>query len=384
MIVELPGIELALAPPHGVYRSGTMIPPSAHRWRKVLWVLGLWTFIGLTSAGQFYYSSLALETPVPWSRAWRAALSDWYILAVLYFGAAYVSHRFPLERPFRFGHLAIHLGCSGLFSVTHLAAYVLVRAVVFPKDHFAFVESFNWWFARRFYGNLTYYWTFVIAAHALHWYQRLREREIKAAELEAQLARTQLAALKSQLEPHFLFNTLNTIAELVHDDPNAAEQTLTRLSELLRLSLKSTGEQEVSLQEEIAFIEPYLDIQRLRMGSRLAVCWQIEPGALPARVSNLLLQPIIENAIRHGIAPLPAGGTITVIARCGNGRLTVAVRDTGVGLTLRPDGSVNQGVGLSNLKTRLDCLYGTRHQFSLRNPPQGGCEVSVCLPLQTN
>jgi signal transduction histidine kinase len=361
-----------------------MISLGAHRWRKVFWVLSLWTFIGLTSAGQFYYSSLALEKPVAWSRAWRAALSDWYILAALYFGVAYVSGRFPLERPFRFRNLIVHLGCSGLFSVTHLAAYVLVRAVVFPKDHFAFVESFDWWFARRFHGNLTYYWTFVIAAHALHWYQRLREREIKAAELEARLAQTQLAVLKSQLEPHFLFNTLNTIAELVHEDPDAAEQTLTRLSELLRLSLKASGEKEVSLREEIAFIEPYLDIQRLRMGSRLAVCWEIDPNALPARVPNLLLQPIIENAIRHGIAPLPVGGTITVSARCTNGQLTVAVRDTGAGITLRPDGSVKEGVGLSNLKRRLDCLYGTRHQFSLRNPPQGGCEVSVCLPLRTN
>ena len=357
---------------------------AAHRWRKVFWVFNLWTFIGLTSAGQFYYSTLTLENPVAWSRAWRASLTDWYILALLYFGAAFVSHRFPLERPFRVRNLAIHVGCSGLFSVTHLAALVLVRAVVFRSDHFAFVESFSWWFARRFHGNLIYYWTFVIAAQALRWYQRLGEREIKAAELEARLAETKLAALKAQLEPHFLFNTLNTIAELVHEDPNAAEQTLTRLSELLRLNLKTSGEKQVSLREEIAFIEPYLDIQRLRLGSRLAVCWEIDPNALPARVPNLLLQPIIENAIRHGIAPLPDGGTITVIARCNNGQLTVAVRDTGAGITEGPDGSVKEGVGLSNLKTRLDCLYGTRHQFSLRNLPQGGCELSVCLPLQTN
>src|SRR5262245_10761272 len=165
-----------------------MISLNAHRWRSLLWVFSLATFIGLTSAGQFYYSTLDLENPVAWSRAWRAALTDWYILAILYFGAAYVSRRFPLERTFRFRNLAIHLSCSGLFSVTHLAAYVLVRAVVFPKDHFAFVESFNWWFSRRFQANLIYYWTFVIAAHALHFYQRLRERETKAAELEARLA----------------------------------------------------------------------------------------------------------------------------------------------------------------------------------------------------
>jgi signal transduction histidine kinase len=361
-----------------------MTPLAAHRWRKVLWVFCLWTFIGLTSAGQFYYSTLALENPVAWSRAWRAALTDWYILALLYFGAAFVSHRFPLERPFRFRTLAIHIVCSGLFSVTHLAALVLVRAIVFPKDHFAFEESFDWWFARRFHGNLIYYWTFVIVAHALRWYQRLGEREIKAAELEARLAETKLAALKSQLEPHFLFNTLNTIAELVHDDPKAAEQTLTRLSELLRLSLKTTGEKQVSLQEEIAFVEPYLEIQRLRMGSRLAVRWEIDPSALSAWVPNLFLQPIIENAIRHGIGPLPDGGTITVSARCRNGQLTVAVRDSGVGISSPPDGSVKEGVGLSNLRTRLDCLYGTHHQFSLRNLPQGGCELSVSLPLRAN
>src|SRR5262249_24528958 len=109
-----------------------------------------------------------------------------------------------------------------------------------------------------------------------------------------------------------------------------------------------------------------------------------DPSALSARVPNLLLQPIIENAIRHGIAPLPAGGTISISAQCNNGRLTLAVRDTGAGLTSGPDGAVKEGVGLSNLKTRLDCLYGTRYQFNLRNGSQGGCEVSVSLPLHTN
>src|SRR5262249_26516993 len=109
-----------------------------------------------------------------------------------------------------------------------------------------------------------------------------------------------------------------------------------------------------------------------------------DPNALPALVPNLLLQPIIENAIRHGIAPLPDGGTITVSARCNNGELTVAVRDTGVGITERPDGSLKEGVGRTNLKRRLDCLYGTRQHFNLRNLPQGGCELSVRLPLQAN
>ena len=256
-----------------------MIPSNARAWKRGIGILIFWTLLGLSCAAQFYFLCLAQEKPVAWARAWRAALADWYILAALFFVTVYLCRRFPLERLFRLHNWAIHFGCSGLFSLSHLAAYILVRGVVFPEDHFAFVESFKFWFVRRFHGNLFYYWTFVIAAHALDSYRRLRERELKAAELEARLAQSQLESLKAQLQPHFLFNTLNTISELVHESPDAADQMLTQLSDLLRLSLKTVDEQEVSLEEELAFVEPYLNIQQVRMGGRLNVCWRIDPGA---------------------------------------------------------------------------------------------------------
>jgi signal transduction histidine kinase len=357
-----------------------MNPTVARRFRKVFWMFALWTLIGLSFAAQFYFSSLALEKPVSWGRAWRAALADWYLLAALFLPTFWLAKRFPLERPLRYSHLGVHVVASAVFAVTHLAVYILSRAVVFPADHFAFAESFQFWFLRRFHGNLLYYWTFSAAAHALNYYRHMKDREVRAAELEARLAQSQLGILKAQLQPHFLFNTLNAISELIHENPAAAEQLLTRLGDLLRLSLKTATEQWVSLKQEVEFVESYLEIHRARLGDRLRITFCIDPATLDTPVPNLVLQPLVENAIRHGIGASAGVGLVEVTARHEGEQLILTVRDNGPGLSGGHLNPAKPGVGISNLRRRLHCLYGSSCDFHLGTHPEGGCAARICLP----
>jgi signal transduction histidine kinase len=247
-----------------------------------------------------------------------------------------------------------------------------------------FIESgLHWddltWIVLRnhFHSDFFTYLAIAGCSHAVKFYDKFRERELRATELEASLAQAQLQALKMQLQPHFLFNTLQAIAELVHQDPLAADQMILRLSELLRMTLQSNGINEVSLQDEIDFLKVYLEIEQARMGDRLAVTLRIAPDTCIARVPSLLLQPLVENAIRHGIAPYAAGGEITISSARENGSLRLLIRDTGPGL---PSGNVRiSGVGLANTRARLRQLYGSGARLDLAN--DHGLVVSVELPF---
>lgn len=342
---------------------------------------GIWTLLGLSFAGQSYFSAIAFGNAVPLSRALSAALSDWYVLGVLFYPTQRMCRRFPFERPFLVRHVWVHLVFSGLFSVAHIVLYILVRGALNPEA-FAFQESFTFWFIRRFHGNLFYYWTFVIVSHAFEYYRRLRERERKAAELEGRLAQAQLHALKMQLQPHFLFNTLHTISELIHEEPEAADRMIARLSELLRMTLDNTGTQEVPLKEEIEFLDLYLEIERTRLGDRLTVRMDIDPATLAAKVPNLVLQPLVENAIRHGIAPYASPGQVTIRSELADGVLRLQVRDNGPGLARASGNRGQKGVGLANTQARLQQLYGASHSFEASRHAAGGFVVNIAIPFQ--
>jgi sensor histidine kinase YesM len=208
-----------------------------------------------------------------------------------------------------------------------------------------------------------------------------------AATLKTQLARAELGLLKMQLQPHFLFNTLNAISEQVHADPEAAEQMITHLSELLRHTIGSAEAQEISLGEELALLERYLDIQRARFAGRLEVTLDVDVGAMESLVPNLILQPLVENAIRHGIAPRANGGHVAILVRrqIGSGRLSLEVRDDGIGLDAARarshDGAERERVGIANTVARLRQLYGEDYTFTLKSGPAGGAVASVTLPL---
>jgi signal transduction histidine kinase len=237
------------------------------------------------------------------------------------------------------------------------------------------------WFARimRVAGiNLPVYAGFVLAWTAATCSREARDRQLKAMQLESSLHQAQLQALRNQLNPHFLFNVLHSIAELVHDNPKLAEQLIVRLGELLRQVLQSSTLQEVPLADELALVRGYVEIEQMRLGERLRVKWEIDPATLPARVPSLVLQPLIENAIQHGIAAMVGEGALTISARRDGDFLRLQVHDTGPGLK-DPASERSAGIGLSNTRTRLERLYGARHSLELSM--NGGLVVTVRVPF---
>jgi sensor histidine kinase YesM len=198
------------------------------------------------------------------------------------------------------------------------------------------------------------------------------------------LTLAQLEALKMQLHPHFLFNTLHSISALVHRDPDAADRMIARLGDFLRLTLENSGAAEVSLQKELEFLTCYLEIERVRFQDRLTTSVEVEPSALDSPVPNLILQPIVENALRHGVAQSSAPGRVEISAKRENGSLRIRVRDNGPGLN-RVTGSreaFKEGVGLSNTRARLEQLYGESHRFEMSDAPDGGLLVTMVIPAR--
>jgi hypothetical protein len=227
-------------------------------------------------------------------------------------------------------------------------------------------------------GSLTIYAAIVLAWHAVTYYREARDRQVKSLELESLLHQARLDALRSQLNPHFLFNTLHSIAEFVHENPKLAEQLILRLGGLLRKVLASSAQPETALADELEFVKSYVEIEQMRLGDRLHVQWEIAPDSLHALVPSMILQPLVENAIQHGIAPLKRPGKLWINTHCENGFLHLHVRDSGPGLN-QAGKRDRVGIGLSNTKARLQRLYGEHQRFELRN--NDGLEVNVRLPF---
>lgn len=229
--------------------------------------------------------------------------------------------------------------------------------------------------------TLPVYWAIIGLQHAVDYYRQARAREVRAARLETRLLSSQLQALQQQLHPHFLFNTLHAISTLVHRDPDKADLMIERLSDLLRITLRKVDVQEVELAEELEYVRAYLDIEQVHFGPRLRIEYRIDAAALDVLVPTLILQPIVENAIRHGLEPLVRPGTLTIEAETDFNMLLLRVRDDGVGFAntfRRPD-----GVGLANTRARLDRLYGEAAALTMREQASGGVRVEVTIPLRT-
>jgi two-component system, LytTR family, sensor kinase len=236
------------------------------------------------------------------------------------------------------------------------------------------------WFAStmRLAGiNLPVYAGFVLAWHAATYSREARDRKLKSMEIESLLHQAQLQALRNQLNPHFLFNVLHSIAELVHSNPKLAEQLIVRLGELLRQVLHSSTMQEVPLAEELALVRGYVEIEQMRLGERLRVQWEVDPAILQTRVPSLVLQPLVENAIRHGISAKAQEGVLTIRAYRDGDSLHLQIQDTGPGIA-DTAAARSAGIGLSNTRARLERLYGDRQSLDLR--ADGGLLVSVRIP----
>jgi two-component system, LytTR family, sensor kinase len=355
--------------------------------RGVKWILIFlgWTFLGVFYAGQTFLIYARSNHPTPFARILPGALVIWYSWAVLSPFINWLARHFRIERKRWLRNLAVHIAAGIFFSFLHQALPILVFSTVEVASGkpFQFLSRlFNSLFSLYFSNDFFIYWMILFAVHALDYYRRYREGELKASRLEGQLAQAQLQALKMQLHPHFLFNTLHAISALVHKDPEVADRMIARLSDLLRLTLDSVGVQEVPLRQELEFLERYLDIEQQRFQDRLKVCMEIDSRTLDAMVPNLILQPLVENAIRHGIAQRSSTGRVEIRAKLKDSLLCLEVRDDGSGLTEEVGENLKEGIGLGNTRTRLQQLYGAAHQFHLSNASNGGLVVSLMIPFR--
>lgn len=342
-------------------------------WKVACVVEACWLFLALLFTPQTYLSNLRSPTPLTWGKAFVATFLLFQVWAVLTPFLLWLGARFPLERPRLLRNLAIHLLLSGPVALAHIWLLQIVTTLLLTWSHsyqppvpiIALLVGLGA-------TNIMVYWGILAVSQAVNYFRKYQEREFR-------LAQAQLHSLRMQLHPHFLFNTLNAIAELVYSDPKAADRCILSVSELLRFSLESHRTQEVTLKEEIDFLEKYLEIQKTLMRDRLRVKLNVEPETLDASVPNMLLQPLVENAIKHGISPRPEGGNIEVYARRLNGKLYLEITDDGLGMNEQQDGN---GVGLINTRERLKHLYGHAQAFNLSSFPGRGVTIRISLPFK--
>jgi signal transduction histidine kinase len=354
----------------------------AHRALASVAYVALWSAVGALFAAQSYITySYSGTRAVSGLRLLGFALADWYVWALLAPAIFWLTRRFSFIRhPWR--SAAIHLPATFAFLFARMELRVLVGQLI-PAVRMGPAGIMTSMALQVF-----VYWSIVAVALALQYQRMYREEQFAAVGLKTQLARAELGLLKMQLQPHFLFNTLNAISEQVHADPEGAERMITHLSELLRHTIHSGEAQEISLGEELALLERYLVIQRARFAGRLEVTLDVDAGAMGALVPNLVLQPLVENAIRHGIAPRASGGHVEVVARrdLKKRQLLLEVRDDGIGLEAararrRSASNTGEGVGIPNTASRLRQLYGAEYTFTLGGRPAGGVVASLALPL---
>jgi two-component system, LytTR family, sensor kinase len=365
----------ATVQPRPAEASGPPAPPIA--WIPVAFTV-FWTFVGLAFAGQLYLTQAKLGSPVTWRFAVTRSLADWYAFAVLSLPAIAFARRFPLgSAPLRL--LAIvHLVASLVFSLV----WMLLRAGIAVRlEHKPFAETLRHALVATLFFNLLVYWVVVAVTHAVGFYRSLRERERRTLELEKHVTEARLLALQMQLNPHFLFNALHGVSALMYRDVDAADRMLVKLGDLLRHALARSDAQRVPLRDELAFLDRYLELEQIRFDGRLSVCSEISDAARDALVPNLILQPLVENALKHGIEPQVKPGVITLRATILDGRLLrLEVEDNGRGLA--PGKSAEGGIGTANSRARLAQLYGRRGQINFLPGEDGGLRVMMEIPFE--
>jgi signal transduction histidine kinase len=369
-------------------RKRSPIPIWQRRWGRLAIIWGIWTFIGLVFTLQGYFTSYRSERPIPFMESFYMQMIWAYVFALATPLILWAVTRIPLERDNWVRGALVHLPISVVLAVGLTA---MGRVLVWVRwgwlqDKPLTFESITRFVIANFTEAIGIYLLIALIGYAFSYYRRFREGQVRTLQLEAQLSHAQLQALKMQLHPHFLFNTLHSISALLHKDAEAARKMITRLGDFLRLTLENSGTQEVTLRQEMEFLSCYLEIERIRFQDRLVTHMDVAQQTLDAKVPNLILQPIVENAIRHGIAPRSTQGLIEIEAKQRNGTLRIQVRDNGPGLSLHrtSENLFKKGLGLANTETRLEQLYGTAHSFNLSNNPDGGLIVTLEIPFHSD
>jgi two-component system, LytTR family, sensor kinase len=338
-------------------------------WRTVALFWVSYTFLSLNQSyawNAVSHGNRTWKDPLPW------ALSTMVVWGLLTPFIVIWSRRHRIDRATWLRQLPWHVGAMAVIGLADVAGSHIACIVTH--------KPFPFWaeYVRKLNIVAFYYAIIVGVTHAVDYYRMYRSGQMLASQLETELRQSQLEILKSQLQPHFLFNTLNAVNALINEDPKAAGRVITRLGELLRMSLAAGNQQEVPLRYELEFVRAYLDIQQTRLGSRLRVEFDVPEELHDFMVPALLLQPLAENAVLHGIAPLMRGGTVSIAATVEGDTLMLMVADTGAGFGQ----AKRRGIGLTNMQLRLRQLYGAAHTFSIEDNEPTGTIVKTSLPVR--
>ena len=350
-----------------------------HSW----WIAIVWLAVGVITATQVVVGMAALGRQLNWVSLFFTTAAAWLIWVVATPVILSLSRRFPLKGASDWRNLPVHLAAALGISVGRIAWSAALEWAINPiqDPHPSYRTMFFTMVYMQFHTGLIFYGVTVAIDNIVDSIRRLAHREAEAARLAGELSKAQLDALRRQLEPHFLFNTLNGISGLVREHRNeAAVEMIAGLSDLLRRVLEDSGRQLVPLAEEVSFLESYVKLQAMRFGDRLKVTVDVPPELYGALVPPLVLQPMMENAIEHGIGKLMQGGEIRLKARKSEGTLSIYLYNDGPGLSLA--GGDRTGVGLSNTRGRLVTLYGAGSSVELRNGDQAGVETTIKLPYR--
>jgi two-component system, LytTR family, sensor kinase len=367
--------------------SGTDLPASAPLRYGVHWSV---VFIGATLLGLFS-SLLAWQFTISKGQSvsyWRTLVilntTYWYAWALFTPVIVWLSQHFRFEYKGLWRAVLVHVPSVIIFSLGHIATMTGVQWWFARSQG----RAFSWWSEAQHSALLNFdwemmtYWAIVGLSHAVLYYRESRDRALRTSQLETRLVEAQLKALQQQLHPHFLFNTLHAISALMHRDVESADRTLMRLSDLLRLTLENIGRQEIALQAELDFLGKYLQIEQTRYADRLNVRFDVHPDTLDTLVPNLILQPLVENAIKHGVAKKTGPGHIEISARRDGDKLLMEVRDDGVGLSEDALTALQKGIGVSTTRARLQHLFGADYRFEFHRQV-AGLTVVVAIPWRT-
>jgi two-component system, LytTR family, sensor kinase len=349
--------------------------------RLILIVFGVWILLGVFFGFQLYLNgrSPALGQSLAYS------VRRYLVYALLTFPILWLCRRFPIGSGRWNVSVPVHAAGLGVFIILYAALRLLTAPAVNPETLEklpASLETAKVLVRSNLFEEFWMYTSIVFVVLGVQSYRQVRERELREADLKRQMAEYELQILKLQLHPHFLFNTLNGISALMSKDVKTARDMLVRLSELLRTALAHTSDKEVSLREELEFVRAYLELEQMRLGERLTIELKIDPDTLEARVPNMLLQPLVENAIRHGVAAVRSGGKVDMAAARVDDRLRITIGNDGPPLTSTSQRKTGSGTGLSNTRARLRQLYGDSYQLHLADRARGGVELRLDIPFR--
>jgi two-component system LytT family sensor kinase len=352
------------------------------RMRRLLrWALvfATWTLIVVTFSVQAYVFAVARGRPDNFWHEFLVASSDWYIWAALTPLVLYFCRRFRITSDSWISTVLLHLIAGIVISFLQLAIQVRLNFIINPGYKMTYWRVLYFFSTFKGHINLLTYWVIVALNHGFYYYEQSRARELAWSRMETDLANAQLQVLNMQLHPHFLFNTLHSISTLISEDPQTARQIVLKLSDLLRASLNKIDQPAVPLQQELELLECYISIEQTRFKDRLTVEQEIDSSALACDVPTMILQPLLENAVRHGIGKHRQADCISIVAQRVNAQLLLEIRNR-IGSVENKGLAPARGIGLSNTRARLEQLYSSHHSFEIANREGGGVVVKLSLP----